>query len=174
MRSALRSASITATPGAPSTSATGTLNSSTRFCEGWISGARAGSGKACPRATTRWVGTGFPKRSCSNKKIERDDDSKKSHPALGLRVRRQRGAAVAKRALHHHGVEPAAEFEADAGVRSDHLEAGPGMDADRSGVGGIADHRNHLAIASRFGFGDQRLQQLQADPAPMDCGLKVN
>src|SRR5712671_2110991 len=25
---------------------------------------------------------GFPKRSCSNKKIERDDDSKKSHPAL--------------------------------------------------------------------------------------------
>jgi hypothetical protein len=29
------------------------------------------------------VGTGFPKRSCSNKKIERNDDSKKSHPALG-------------------------------------------------------------------------------------------
>jgi hypothetical protein len=28
------------------------------------------------------VVTGFPKRSCSNKKIERDDDSKKSHPAL--------------------------------------------------------------------------------------------
>ncbi|MFY9952978.1 tyrosine-type recombinase/integrase [Bradyrhizobium sp.] len=32
--------------------------------------------------------TGFPKRSCSNKKIERDDDSKKSHPALA------RGAAL--------------------------------------------------------------------------------
>jgi hypothetical protein len=30
------------------------------------------------------VGAGFPKRSCSNKKIERDDDSKKSHPALVL------------------------------------------------------------------------------------------
>jgi hypothetical protein len=29
------------------------------------------------------VDTGFPKRSCSNKKIEQDDDSKKSHPALG-------------------------------------------------------------------------------------------
>jgi hypothetical protein len=28
------------------------------------------------------VDTGFPKRSCSNKKIERDDDSKKSHRAL--------------------------------------------------------------------------------------------
>src|SRR6266850_6822339 len=25
----------------------------------------------------------FARRSCSNKKIERDDDSKKSHPALG-------------------------------------------------------------------------------------------
>src|SRR5450631_1384362 len=30
----------------------------------------------------KWV-TGFPKRSCSNKKIQRDDVSKKSHPALG-------------------------------------------------------------------------------------------
>jgi hypothetical protein len=26
------------------------------------------------------MGTGFPKRSCSNKKIERDDHSKGSHP----------------------------------------------------------------------------------------------
>jgi hypothetical protein len=30
------------------------------------------------------VDAGFPKRSCSNKKLERDDDSKKSHPALEL------------------------------------------------------------------------------------------
>jgi hypothetical protein len=28
------------------------------------------------------VGTGFPKRSCSDKKIDRGDDSKKSHPDL--------------------------------------------------------------------------------------------
>jgi hypothetical protein len=28
------------------------------------------------------VGTGFPKRSCSNNKLERDGDSKISHPAL--------------------------------------------------------------------------------------------
>jgi hypothetical protein len=27
------------------------------------------------------VGTGFRKRSCSDNKLERDDDSKKSHPA---------------------------------------------------------------------------------------------
>ena len=32
----------------------------------------------------------FARRSCSNKKIERDDDSKKSHPALGLAVTDQR------------------------------------------------------------------------------------
>src|SRR5437879_11277821 len=47
--------------------------------------------KSMPSATTRWVRTGFPsrqtrnafaRRSCSNKKIERDDDSKKSHHAL--------------------------------------------------------------------------------------------
>ena len=45
------------------------------------------------------VGTGFPRdkrenafarRSCSNKKIERDDDSKKSHPALAAPRSRQR------------------------------------------------------------------------------------
>src|SRR5271165_397236 len=28
------------------------------------------------------VGTGFRKRSCSNKRLERDEDSKKSHRAL--------------------------------------------------------------------------------------------
>src|SRR5437868_12431956 len=33
----------------------------------------------------RKSGTGFPKRSCSNKRIERDDDSKKSHHALERR-----------------------------------------------------------------------------------------
>src|SRR5258708_36237825 len=32
-------------------------------------------------------GNGFWKRSCSNNKVERDDDSKKSHPALECRRR---------------------------------------------------------------------------------------
>src|SRR5258708_22410278 len=47
-----------------------------------------GDGRCAKRPRTtlehdpeKW-GTGFPKRSCSNKKIERDDDSKKSHHAL--------------------------------------------------------------------------------------------
>jgi hypothetical protein len=35
-----------------------------------------------PRAWSRKVGTGFRKRSCSDNKLERDDDSKKSHHAL--------------------------------------------------------------------------------------------
>src|SRR6267154_3423870 len=78
------------------------------------------------------------------------------HPAiLGLRVRRQRGGAFAERALHHHRVEPAAEFEADIGMGPDHLKSGPGMDADRAGIGGIADHRDHLAIAPRLALSDQ-------------------
>jgi hypothetical protein len=45
--------------------------------------------KACPALDAGWVPVfprdkreAFARRSCSNKKIERDDDSKKSHPAL--------------------------------------------------------------------------------------------
>src|SRR6266567_4295746 len=60
--------------------------------------------QACPRATTRWVGTGFPsgqtRSVCPeimlNKKIERDDDSKKSHPALGPRWRDFRDELTAR------------------------------------------------------------------------------
>ena len=47
--------------------------------------------KACPALDAGWVPVfprdkreAFARRSCSNKKIERDDDSKKSHPALAL------------------------------------------------------------------------------------------
>src|SRR6202790_2161780 len=48
-------------------------------------GARSMIRKSMPSGHDPRVGTGFPKRSCSNKKIERDDDSKKSHPALECR-----------------------------------------------------------------------------------------
>src|SRR5437016_12890544 len=37
----------------------------------------------------------FARRSCSNKKIERDDDSKKSHHALGKKPEVEPGEAVA-------------------------------------------------------------------------------
>src|SRR3954449_8651788 len=78
-----------------------------------------------------------------------------------LPVRRQRGRAFAERALHHHGVEPAAELQADTGMRADHLEAGLGVDADRTGIGGIADHGDHLPEAARLAFTDQPQHQLQ-------------
>jgi hypothetical protein len=49
--------------------------------------------KTCPALDAGWVPVfhrdkreAFARRSCSNKKIERDDDSKKSHPALALRT----------------------------------------------------------------------------------------
>ena len=89
-------------------------------------------------------------------------------------IGRQRAAAVAQRALHHHGVEPAAELEADIGMGPDHLESAFGVHADRSGIGGIADHRDHLPIAARLAFGDQPLQQLQADAAAMDRRLQID
>src|SRR5437763_12505436 len=38
------------------------------------------------------VDTGFPKRSCSNKKMERDDDSKKSQRALRPPLKKLRKA----------------------------------------------------------------------------------
>ncbi|HTG06496.1 MAG TPA: hypothetical protein VK635_20900, partial [Bradyrhizobium sp.] len=45
--------------------------------------------KACPALDAGWVPVfprdkreAFARRSCSNKKLERDDASKKSHPAL--------------------------------------------------------------------------------------------
>src|ERR1700674_5084819 len=49
------------------------------------------------------VGTGFRKRSCSNKRLGRDDDSKKSHRALASetcpdRLRRQ-GATIGRDAI---------------------------------------------------------------------------
>ena len=40
---------------------------------------------ACPAK----VGTAFPKRTRSNKRLERDDASKRNHPALGLTNARQ-------------------------------------------------------------------------------------
>ena len=82
--------------------------------------------------------------------------------------------AFTERALHHHGVEPAAEFEADIRMRPDHLEAGLGVNADRAGIGGIADHRDHLPVAARLAFGDQPLHQLQADAAAVDRRLQID
>src|ERR1700744_1946021 len=89
-------------------------------------------------------------------------------------IRRHRRAAFAKRKLHHHGVEPAAEFEADIRGRSDHVKAAACMEADRPGVGGIADDRDHLPVATALACVDQPLHQLEADAAAMAHGIEVN
>ena len=57
---------------------------------------------------------------------------------------------------------------------SDHLEASARVHADRSRVGGIADHGDHLAIAARLAFGDQAAQQLYPDAAAMDGGRQID
>src|SRR5258705_6720498 len=68
----------------------------------------------------RKSGTGFPKRSCSNNKLERDDDSKKSHPALGPAVEQRARDRIPFR------VEPAV---------GDGL---PGLSVPIGGVAGVA------------------------------------
>ena len=65
--------------------------------------------------------------------------------------------------LHQHGVEPAAELEADVLQRSDHLETARGMELDRRRLCGIADHRHHLALAERRALLDQHRQERLAD-----------
>ena len=82
--------------------------------------------------------------------------------------------ALAQRALHHHGVEPAAEFEADRGMGADQCEAQAAVQADRAGIGGIADHRDHLAVAAGLAVRDQPPQQQSADPAPMHGGRQIH
>jgi hypothetical protein len=65
--------------------------------------------KACPRdghqgvyARLRglWMDTGFRKRSCATNNVERDDDSKISHPALAL----ARRSGSVTRIVHPHEV----------------------------------------------------------------------
>ena len=62
-------------------------------------------------------------------------------------------------------------------MRPDQLESAFGMNADRTGIGGIADHGDHLPVAARLAFSDQPLQQLQTNAAARSvyerCGFRV-
>ena len=80
--------------------------------------------------------------------------------AVSLVGGRHGGRAFAERKLHHHGVEPAAEFEADIRMGPDHLKPAFRVHADRPGIGEIADHRDHLPVTARLAFPEQALQQL--------------
>ena len=59
-------------------------------------------------------------------------------------------------------------------MRPDQLESAFGMNADRTGIGGIADHGDHLPVAARLAFSDQPLQQLQTNAAAVDRGLEID
>src|SRR5262249_32207013 len=72
-----------------------------------------------------------------------------------------------ERALHDHGIDPAPEFESDRTQRADLAKAECYMQADGSGVAGIADDRQHLQPAQRFGAGDDFGQQAAPDAPAM-------
>src|SRR5689334_17399647 len=89
-------------------------------------------------------------------------------------LRRYRGRTLAERKLHHHGVEPAAEFEADARMGADHLETALPVQADGGRVGGVADDSDHLAEAARGAGFDQLLHQPRGDAAAVADGVEID
>src|SRR5256885_6736356 len=54
-----------------------------RLCQAWLAGSRVTILCALEHDPEKWIPV-FGKRSCSANKLERDDDSKKSHPALAV------------------------------------------------------------------------------------------
>src|SRR5205807_227859 len=89
-------------------------------------------------------------------------------------IPRHRARAFAEVALHHHGVEPAAELEADILAGADHLEAGRAVHADRGDVGGIADDGHHLAEAALFRLRNQLLHDQLAQPAALRLRIEIH
>src|ERR1700737_5070869 len=90
-----------------------------RFCV-WAPRCTAEEALRCGK-----VGTGFPsrqtrnafaRRSCSNKKIERDDDSKKSHPALSAVLFRI-GVAIEAKLIDEVGGGAKSDLPALQGVQ---------------------------------------------------------
>ena len=75
--------------------------------------------------------------------------------ADAARCLRRRRVGTAERALHQHGIEPAAVLEADGLQRSDQAETDCRVQRNRCSVRRIADHRDHLAEAARLCFDDE-------------------
>src|SRR3954470_24471198 len=82
---------------------------------------------------------------------------------IGTLVAGFRPCAVAERALHQHGIEPASELVSDILDRPDHLKAAGAVKLDRRRLAGIADHRDHLAEVALLRFHDQAIEQDAAD-----------
>ena len=72
-----------------------------------------------------------------------------------------------ERALHQHGVEPAAELEADVLDRADEAEAGGAVQFDRWRLRRVADDCDHLAKPALLRLGDEPVEQRPADAAAM-------
>src|SRR6266540_2311657 len=71
---------------------------------------------------------------------------------------RRLGGTPPEPALHEYAVKPAVELEAHIVQRAAHAKAGPAVQLDRSRIGRIPDHRDHLAEAARLAGGDQVAQ----------------
>ena len=70
----------------------------------------------------------------------------------------------AEGALHQDGVEPTSVLETGPFDHPDMAEAEPLMQADGGGMfGSAADHRDHLAISTRFADFDQFPQEGSPD-----------
>src|SRR5262249_29077485 len=78
-------------------------------------------------------------------------------------VRARIAVAGAELALHQDRVEPAAELEPDRLQRADEAKAGILVKLDRSEVGAVADHRDHLAKVATRTLGDERTHQRAPD-----------
>jgi hypothetical protein len=63
---------------------------------------------------SRQTRNAFARRSCSNKKIERDDDSKKSHPALSITAESLLSESSTSRVSYEHTYWQDATFNKQA------------------------------------------------------------
>src|SRR5262249_26538847 len=85
----------------------------------------------------KWVSV-FGKRSCSTKRLERDDDSSKSHPALGSRKRFCKVPAGAGRS----GLLAAQDQLARVGI----IEQRPGALVEHVGIDALGLEQRHAAF----------------------------
>src|SRR3546814_3091544 len=87
---------------------------------------------------------------------------------------RQRLVAGAEGALHEDRVDPAPVLEADGRKDAAVAEAMARVQADGAGVGAVADHGDHLAVAESGAALDQRTEQRRADAASAPAGQHVD
>src|SRR4051794_22435014 len=93
---------------------------------------------------------------------------------MGSFIRWGAVGTVAERALHLHRIQPAPMLAAEASEDADQLEAEAFVQLDRCGIGGFADHRDHLPESACGAFVDQRLHQCTADAMALEASIDVD